>query len=177
MIEKMMRYSFALLSGEADKFLKDLEELGVVDITRSEKPVDDASAKLSNEVEACRKAISYLESLNPAEEADNGKFTLSPDGNISDPLALFQEILPKERLLKTEIDELQKEQEDPSTDPNKDPPQDPDSDPDDPTANIDIKNIEQQLKDGEVTALRGRQKQLGEYKEWSGGSYYSGKTW
>ena len=107
MIEKMMRYSFALLSGEADKFLKDLEELGVVDITRSEKPVDDASTKLSNEVETCRKAISYLESLNPAEEADNGKFTLSPDGNISDPLALFQEILPKERLLKTEIDELQ----------------------------------------------------------------------
>ena len=107
MIEKMMRYSFALLSGEADKFLKDLEELGVVDITRSEKPVDDASTKLSNEVETCRKAISYLESLNPAEEADNGKFTLSPDGNISDPLALFQEILPKERLLKTEIEELQ----------------------------------------------------------------------
>ena len=79
--------------------------------------------------------------------------------------------------LEQEIDELQKEQEDPSTDPNKDPSQDPGSDPDDPTANIDIKNIEQQLKDGEVTALKGRQKQLGEYKEWSGGGYYSGKTW
>ena len=79
--------------------------------------------------------------------------------------------------LEQEIDELQKEQEDPSADPNKDPSQDPGSDPDDPTANIDIKNIEQQLKDGEVTALKGRQKQLGEYKEWSGSSYYSGKTW
>ena len=36
MIEKMTRYSFVLLSGEAEKFLKDLEGLGVVDITRSE---------------------------------------------------------------------------------------------------------------------------------------------
>lgn len=79
--------------------------------------------------------------------------------------------------LEHEIENLQKEQEDPSSDPNSDPSQDPNSNPDDPSANIDIKNIEQQLKDGEVTALKGRQKQLGQYKEWSGGGYYSGKTW
>jgi uncharacterized phage infection (PIP) family protein YhgE len=79
--------------------------------------------------------------------------------------------------LEHEIENLQKEQEDPSSDPNSDPSQDPNSSPDDPTANIDIKDIEQQLKDGEVTALKGRQKQLGQYKEWSGGGYYSGKTW
>ena len=41
----------------------------------------------------------------------------------------------------------------------------------------ELDEIEQQLKDEEVTALKGRQKQLGEYKEWSSGSYYSGKKW
>ncbi len=79
--------------------------------------------------------------------------------------------------LEHEIENLQKEQEDPSSDPNSDPSQDPNGNPDDPTTNIDIDNIEQQLKAEEVTALKGRQKQLGEYKEWSSGSYYSGKKW
>ena len=51
-IDKMTKYSFVLLSGEAESFLKELEELGVVDITRSEKPVDDRSATLSSDVEA-----------------------------------------------------------------------------------------------------------------------------
>ena len=44
MIDKMTKYSFILLSGDAPGFLKDLEGLGVVDITRSEKPVDDIRA-------------------------------------------------------------------------------------------------------------------------------------
>ena len=35
MIEKMTRYNFILLGGEEEKFLADLQELGVVDITRS----------------------------------------------------------------------------------------------------------------------------------------------
>ena len=65
MIEKMTKYSFALLSGDAEKFLLDLEGLGVVDITRSQKPVDDLSSKLSTEAQACRKAINYLSALDP----------------------------------------------------------------------------------------------------------------
>jgi len=105
MIEKMTKYSFALLSGEADQFLKNLEDLGVVDITRSEKPVDDASAKLSAEVDACAKAVRYLENFEPSDKLDSGKFTFSPDGQISDPLTVFQEISPKQRQLKAEIAE------------------------------------------------------------------------
>ena len=42
MIEKMTKYSFILLSADKEKFLEDLTELGVVDITRSSKPVDAA---------------------------------------------------------------------------------------------------------------------------------------
>ena len=46
MIDRMTRYSFILLSGEQDAFLEKLQEIGLVDITRSVKPVDDASRDL-----------------------------------------------------------------------------------------------------------------------------------
>ena len=44
MITKMTKYSFVLLTGEKDGFLEQLQELGVVDITRSVKPVDSDSS-------------------------------------------------------------------------------------------------------------------------------------
>ena len=46
MIDRMTRYSFILLSGEQDAFLEKLQEIGLVDITRSVMPVDDASREL-----------------------------------------------------------------------------------------------------------------------------------
>ena len=47
MVDKMMKYSFILLSGETEGFLEKLQELGVVDVTRSAKPVDDCSDRKS----------------------------------------------------------------------------------------------------------------------------------
>ena len=35
MVDKMMKYSFILLSGETEGFLNKLQEMGVVDVTRS----------------------------------------------------------------------------------------------------------------------------------------------
>lgn len=64
MIEKMTRYNFILLGGEEDKFLADLQELGVVDITRSIKPVDDRSSALLHEAERLSEAISYVSSFD-----------------------------------------------------------------------------------------------------------------
>lgn len=61
MIEKMTHYSFLLLTGEQEQFLKDLQELGVVDITRSEKPVDGHSEKLLFEIESLRRQIKDIE--------------------------------------------------------------------------------------------------------------------
>lgn len=43
MVDKMMKYSFILLSSESEAFLEQLQELGVVDITRSTKPIDEPS--------------------------------------------------------------------------------------------------------------------------------------
>ena len=49
MITKMTKYSFVLLSGEKEGFLEQLQELGVVDISRSVKPVDQASHEMMAE--------------------------------------------------------------------------------------------------------------------------------
>ena len=55
MIEKMTKYSFILLSADKEKFLQDLADLGVVDITRSSKPVDAASAAILAEAAEIKK--------------------------------------------------------------------------------------------------------------------------
>ena len=61
MIEKMTKYSFVLLSADKEEFLSGLQDLGLVDITRSEKPVDDNTAAMLADIEAQRKLISEIE--------------------------------------------------------------------------------------------------------------------
>ena len=51
MIASMTKYSFVLLKGEEGRLLEKLQEIGLVDITRSSKPMDDTSQKLAGEVE------------------------------------------------------------------------------------------------------------------------------
>ena len=46
MIEKMTRYDFILPASAKDGFLEKLASLGVMDITRSLKPVDAHSSQL-----------------------------------------------------------------------------------------------------------------------------------
>jgi V/A-type H+-transporting ATPase subunit I len=66
----MMKYSFILLSGETEGFLTKLQELGVVDVTRSAKPIDDRSARMLDNVAASRKLIGRLESLDYTKDTD-----------------------------------------------------------------------------------------------------------
>lgn len=56
MIAPMTKYSFILLRGEEEGFLKTLRECGLVDITRESKPVDERSSALLAEA-GRRKAI------------------------------------------------------------------------------------------------------------------------
>ena len=57
MIDRMTRYSFILLSQQKEEFLRDLQDLGLVDITRSSKPVDDTSSALLSGIESLKKEI------------------------------------------------------------------------------------------------------------------------
>ncbi|MBO5420228.1 MAG: ATPase V [Bacteroidales bacterium] len=65
----MIKYSFILLSGETEGFLKNLQELGVVDVTRSAKPIDEHSTKMLDSVASAKRVISRLESINYEKDA------------------------------------------------------------------------------------------------------------
>ena len=72
MIESMTKYSFILLNGEQDALLEKLQEVGLVDITRSVKPVDKQSSGLLADVERHRELvqaighIDFPEGMQPA---------------------------------------------------------------------------------------------------------------
>ena len=68
MVTEMTKYDFILMSGDADAFLEKLQSVGVVDITRSLKPVDDQSEKLSARAEVYRKALSSLKAVEKADD-------------------------------------------------------------------------------------------------------------
>ena len=68
MVTEMTKYDFILMSGDADAFLEKLQSVGVVDITRSMKPIDEKSEKLSARAEIYRKALSYLKDVEKADD-------------------------------------------------------------------------------------------------------------
>ena len=70
MITKMTKYSFFLLSGEKEGFIEQLQELGVVDISRSVKPVDNESHEMFARATKARKVIETLEGINYSKDAD-----------------------------------------------------------------------------------------------------------
>lgn len=61
MIAKMTKYSFILLSADKEQFLERLQGIGVVDITRSSKPIDEKSADILEQISSLKKRIDELE--------------------------------------------------------------------------------------------------------------------
>ena len=72
MVTEMTKYNFVLLSGDADDFLRTLQKVGVVDITRSQVPVDEESEAVSARVEQLQKALEVLKQI-PATTASAAK--------------------------------------------------------------------------------------------------------
>lgn len=70
MITKMTKYSFILLSEDTGDFLKRLQELGLVDISRSKKPVDAGSSAILDRATAIKKAVSILNKTDFNTDAD-----------------------------------------------------------------------------------------------------------
>jgi V/A-type H+-transporting ATPase subunit I len=70
MITKMTKYSFVLLTGEKEGFLEQLQELGVVDISRSVKPIDSDSSVMFHKAERAKKVLEFLEGINYTKDAD-----------------------------------------------------------------------------------------------------------
>ena len=95
MITKMTKYSFILLTGEAEAFLKRLQDLGVVDISRSVRPVDAASSAMLERTAGIKKAISILEKTDYSKDPDYDAIREAA-GNVSvpDDLTGFPLIMP-----------------------------------------------------------------------------------
>jgi V/A-type H+-transporting ATPase subunit I len=68
MVTEMTKYDFILMSGDADAFLEKLQTVGVVDITRSLKPIDEKSEKLSARAEIYRKSLAALKEIEKADD-------------------------------------------------------------------------------------------------------------
>ena len=64
MISPMTKYSFILLNGEQEGLLEKLQEIGLVDITRSVKPVDPESFELMGEIDLLKGMIQGLEKVD-----------------------------------------------------------------------------------------------------------------
>lgn len=113
MIEKMTKYAFILLSGKSEEFLKRLQGLGLVDITRSSKPVDDRSAALLNVSNELRKAASKLEAEDYSDdpELERIEAEVDPDRKYDDPLGSFKESYTRLEALESELAQARKDVE------------------------------------------------------------------
>ena len=100
MIDKMTRYSFILLSGDKEEFLEKIKELGVVDITRSTKPIDSKSSSMLADSEQMKSAIAKLSALDG-----------EPTGKVEcdDPVQELFALSDKMDALLSEENALQKE--------------------------------------------------------------------
>ncbi|MBO4328956.1 MAG: ATPase V [Bacteroidales bacterium] len=98
----MTKYDFILLSGDADAFLKKLQEQGVIDITRSLKPVDERSEKLALRADIYRKALAALKNVAPAEFAEKTSGDLAV--NVLDTLKKKEEDLDQLAQLEKELE-------------------------------------------------------------------------
>ena len=95
MITKMTKYSFVLLTGEKEGFLEQLQELGVVDISRSVKPIDSDSSVMFHKAERARQTLEFLESIDYSKDADAeaiAKATVNIEG---DPVDFIEECRAK----------------------------------------------------------------------------------
>ena len=111
MIEQMTKYSFILLSGDQASFLEKLQELGVVDITRSAKPVDEASAALLARTDEIGKAIIKLSTFDLSKDPDKDKISSIYDSSVEDPVKETFAALNRLTELKTELANAENEME------------------------------------------------------------------
>ncbi len=79
------------MTEDKEGFLEQLQELGVVDISRSEKPVDSDSSVMFHKAERARKTLEFLEGIDYSKDADAkaiAKATVNVEG---DPVDFIEE--------------------------------------------------------------------------------------
>ena len=105
MIAPMTKYSFILLNGDQEGLLEKLQEIGLMDITRSVKPIDDHSHRMMGEVELLNGLIQGLGKVEVPEG-------IQPEAIDGDIVRLTGGMLMRYADDTLEIKQLQKEIED-----------------------------------------------------------------
>ncbi len=100
----MTKYNFILLSGDKETFLSKLQSVGVIDITRSVKPIDTQSEQLSTQAEQLRKALLQLKSVTPAQRATQSHQDYA--GEVADTIAQIETLQSHLIQLHRELDEI-----------------------------------------------------------------------
>lgn len=96
MIAPMTKYSFILLKGDQEGLLEKLQEIGLVDITRSVKPIDDKSAALLADAERKHALLQSLDKVEIPEGLAHTAVTGNPEETAKtalDHLAELEEAL------------------------------------------------------------------------------------
>ena len=109
MITKMTKYSFVLLTGEKEGFLEQLQELGVVDITRSVKPIDADSSQMFHKAERARKTLEFLESIDYSKDADAEAIAKATTDVEGDPVDFVEQCRARLHELHTALTATQKQ--------------------------------------------------------------------
>ncbi len=102
MISPMTKYSFILLSGDQEKFLEDVRQLGVVDITRSVKPVDEKSSSMLEKISEIKSVLTVVENVDYSGDAD-----FSEIQSVADSIVLESGCDAKIKTVENALDELE----------------------------------------------------------------------
>ena len=109
MITKMTKYSFVLLTGEKEGFLEQLQELGVVDISRSVKPIDSDSSVMFHKAERAKKVLEFLEGIDYSKDADAEAIATATVNIEGDPVDYVEECRAKLTELRTSLAQAEKQ--------------------------------------------------------------------
>ena len=91
------------MTGEKEGFLEQLQELGVVDISRSVKPVDQESHVMLAEATRARKTIEFLESVDYSKDADYKEVSDTTVEIEDDPVTFVEKTRVRLDELKTSL--------------------------------------------------------------------------
>ena len=110
MITPMTKYSFILLNGEQDGLLEKIQEVGLVDITRSTKPMDDNSHALAGEIDLLDGFIRGIRKAEIPEATQPVSFKREGSDDIvrlaGGTLMLFSESQNKVKILEKQVRDL-----------------------------------------------------------------------
>ena len=112
MIEQMTKYSFILLNQEQEGFMERIRKFGVIDVTRSVKPVDEKSAEMLSRSDARKKALTVLSNVDFSKDGDSEKImksSLEHKEKVQNPVEAVFEAQAKLEALKGELQSARKD--------------------------------------------------------------------